>query len=147
MVFIRFRRSTFNHTLFGDSLFFIALLNQRDQFHERARKLEAGEKLHIVTTRWILAEVADALAVPPWRESAAMFIHRSASSPRMRVIHESDLLFDRGFALYRQRADKNWSLTDCISFIVMGDEGLTDALTGDHHFEQVGFTALLAAPG
>ena len=65
----------------------------------------------------------------------------------MRVIHESDLLFDRGFTLYRQRADKNWSLTDCISFIVMGDEVLTEALTGDRHFEQAGFTALLAAPG
>jgi hypothetical protein len=45
--------------------------------------------------------------------------------------------------LYFQRRDKEWSLTDCISFTVMSDEGLTDALTGDHHFEQAGFTALL----
>ena len=53
-------------------------------------------------------------------------------------------LFERGLALYNARPDKEWSLTDCISFVVMADEGLTDALTGDRHFEQAGFTALLA---
>jgi hypothetical protein len=51
--------------------------------------------------------------------------------------------FDAGVALFAQRPDKHWSLTDCISFIVMRREGLTDALTGDHHFEQAGFNALL----
>jgi predicted nucleic acid-binding protein len=45
--------------------------------------------------------------------------------------------------LYRNRADKNWSLTDCISFVVMKRKGITEALTGDHHFEQAGFKALL----
>ena len=45
--------------------------------------------------------------------------------------------------MYRSRNDKAWSLTDCISFVVMEQEGLTEALTGDHHFEQAGFTALL----
>ena len=46
-------------------------------------------------------------------------------------------------SLYSRRPDKEWSLTDCISFVVMSDEGLTEALTGDHHFEQAGFTPLL----
>jgi predicted nucleic acid-binding protein len=45
--------------------------------------------------------------------------------------------------LYRGRPDKEWSLTDCISFVVMGERSLTEALTSDHHFEQAGFTALL----
>lgn len=48
-----------------------------------------------------------------------------------------------GIRLYEQRRDKQWSLTDCISFVVMKREGLTEALTGDHHFEQAGFVALL----
>lgn len=130
--------------VFGDSLFFIALLNERDQFHERARTLEAGEALEIVTTRWILAEVADALAAPPWRERASIFVERSKSSAGLRVITDSDRLFDRGSELYRSRNDKGWSLTDCISFVVMADEGLAEALTGDRHFEQAGFVALLA---
>ena len=46
--------------------------------------------------------------------------------------------------LYRHRKDKDWSLTDCISFAAMTDEGLTEALTADRHFEQAGFVALLA---
>ncbi len=50
---------------------------------------------------------------------------------------------DRGVALYADRADKHWSLTDCISFIVMEDRGIRDALTGDHRFQQGGFNALL----
>ena len=61
------------------------------------------------------------------------------------TVHQSDGdLFARGLTLYRQRIDKAWSLTDCISFVVMADEGLTEALTGDRHFEQAGFRALLA---
>jgi predicted nucleic acid-binding protein len=61
-----------------------------------------------------------------------------------RIVEASADLFWRGFELYGQRTDKDWSLTDCISFVVMRDEDLTGALTGDHHFEQAGFTALLA---
>ena len=61
----------------------------------------------------------------------------------MKIIPATADLFDRGVQLYAERADKEWSLTDCISFVVMADEGLADALTGDHHFEQAGFKALL----
>ena len=46
-------------------------------------------------------------------------------------------------AMHKERSDKSWSLTDCISFVVMGEHGITDALTGDRHFEQAGFRALL----
>ena len=55
----------------------------------------------------------------------------------------SSELMERGFDLFSRRPDKEWSLTDCISFIVMSEEGITEALTGDHHFEQAGFTILL----
>ena len=131
--------------VFGDSLFFIALLNERDQFHAAARALAAARPLDIVTTRWILAEVADALAAAPWRERASVFLHRAVANPYLRVVQDSDRLFDCGLGLYQQRKDKDWSLTDCISFTVIADERLTDALTGDRHFEQAGFMALLRA--
>lgn len=130
--------------IFGDSLFFIALLNERDRFHTAARSMESRGDFQIVTTRWILAEMADALAAPRWRLRAAMLLERSRNNARLRVIEDSDHLFERGADLFRQRPDKEWSLTDCISFVVMADEGLTDALTADHHFEQAGFVALLA---
>ena len=60
------------------------------------------------------------------------------------VIPVSQPLFDQGIRLYSSRLDKDWSLTDCISFIAMQEQGLVEALTGDHHFEQTGFKALLA---
>jgi len=66
------------------------------------------------------------------------------ASPDVRIIGPSEELFSRGLELYRQRPDKEWSLTDCISFVVMRDEQLSEALTGDRHFEQAGFKSLLA---
>lgn len=54
-----------------------------------------------------------------------------------------DDLFWRGFHLFESRPDKHWSLTDCTSFVIMEEHGMTEALTADHHFQQAGFTALL----
>ena len=68
---------------------------------------------------------------------------RLLSDPSVTVIPASEGLFNRGRELFRSRPDKDWSLTDCISFVIMQDHGLRDALTGDHHFEQAGFVALL----
>jgi predicted nucleic acid-binding protein len=64
-------------------------------------------------------------------------------SPAIRVVPASRALLEEAINLYASRLDKDWPLTDCISFVVMGDEGITQALTGDHHFEQAGFAALL----
>jgi len=60
------------------------------------------------------------------------------------VVPLSEALFRQSFDLYRQRLDKEWGLTDCISFVVMQERGITEALTADHHFRQAGFLALLA---
>lgn len=65
------------------------------------------------------------------------------ANPQMRIVEADPQLFEEGVQLYASRSDKGWSLTDCISFVVMQREGITDALTGDHHFEQAGFVALL----
>jgi predicted nucleic acid-binding protein len=65
------------------------------------------------------------------------------ADPYYVMVPASQELLDRGVTLYRQRPDKDWSLTDCISFVVMRERGITEALTADHHFEQAGFVALL----
>jgi predicted nucleic acid-binding protein len=65
------------------------------------------------------------------------------ANPDITIVPCSDQLLRDGIQLYAQRPDKEWSLTDCISFVVMQQEGITEALTGDHHFEQAGFVALL----
>jgi predicted nucleic acid-binding protein len=130
--------------VFADAHFFIALLNARDQAHARAVKVETGPSLHLVTTRWVLAEVADAMALPPYRVGAARFLSLAKTNRWLKILDGTDDLFEQGCDLYSKRPDKDWSLTDCISFVAMADEEVTEALTGDRHFEQAGFKALLA---
>jgi uncharacterized protein len=96
-----------------------------------------------LTTGWILTEVADACATMSNRSKVVEFIRQMSKGRDIRVVRFSQELFERGLQLYQSRADKQWSLTDCISFVVMEDEGISDALTGDKHFEQAGFNALL----
>lgn len=91
----------------------------------------------------MLAEFADALSGSAIRGKVAPFINDLAADPTIRIIHASNALFVRGLELYHARPDKDWSLTDCISFVVMKDEEIHEALTGDQHFEQAGFVALL----
>ena len=66
------------------------------------------------------------------------------TDPAFRLVPATSELIERGRKLYRDRLDKNWPLTDCISFVVMQDHQLTEALTADRHFQQAGFNALLA---
>ena len=129
--------------VFADAWFYIALLDADDQGHARAAAWLRSFDGAIVTTRWVLVESANSLAAPALRKAMADFLTRIESNPGVRIIGDSDGLYVRGLALYKARPDKAWSLTDCISFVVMGDEGLTEALTGDRHFEQAGFAALL----
>ncbi len=65
------------------------------------------------------------------------------NDPEVTIAPPSEELFAAGVDLYSRRPDKEWSLTDCISFIVMQEEGISDALTGDRHFEQAGYRTLL----
>jgi len=65
------------------------------------------------------------------------------ANPDTLILEPEQILFERGIALYESRPDKDWSLTDCISFLTMEDMRILDAVTGDHHFEQAGFNALL----
>ncbi len=129
--------------VFGDAFFFLALLGERDAAHRQSRRICSEQPLHIVTTQWVLAEVADGMARSDYRQQFISFARHLADAPHLEIIPASAESFARGLARYCQRPDKQWSLTDCISYVVMEDEGLTEALTGDHHFEQAGFKILL----
>jgi len=130
--------------VFADAFYFVALLNRADQYHAKAAVTASQLQGEIVTTEWVLTEVADALAESASRRSVAPFIRDLAEDPKVKIVRAAGEWFDRGLRLYEQRHDKDWPLTDCISFAVMTEERLTDALTGDHHFEQAGFKPLLA---
>jgi predicted nucleic acid-binding protein len=128
---------------FADTYFFIALLFKDDEAHAEAQTRVANLSGRLYTSVWVLTEVADALAVPGRRERFWPFLPFLRVNPLVTIVPAEQTLFDRGAALYDQRPDKTWSLTDCISFTIMQDHGLRDALTGDHHFEQAGFNVLM----
>ncbi len=131
---------------FVDTAHWLALGNSRDQWHERALAWASTVKGRFWTTDYILLELADGLSNAPLRSDAVTLIDDLRHDASTIIIPQSRELFERGLALDRTRSDKDWSLTDCISFVVMWDEGLSDALTSDHHFEQAGFRALLRMP-
>src|SRR5438067_6161160 len=117
-------------------IIFSPLLSPRDRDHARATEFAKQWDGQIITTRWVLAEVADGLASPPLRSAVVAFLKRVEQNPFVRIIPASDEQYARGFDLYGRREDKDWSLTDCVSFVAMADESLTEALTGGKHFEQ-----------
>lgn len=129
--------------IFADSFSFIALLNPSDQHHRAAVAASSGLAAPLVSTEPVLIELADALSAPANRLRVAAFCAGLADDPGIRVVPLDELLFARGLELYSARPDKEWSLTDCLSFVVMRDREITEALTGDRHFEQAGFVALL----
>ena len=132
---------------FGDSFFFIALLNPRDNYHQRTVALSRGWEGQIITTRWVLAETGNALCGMQARSSFVAFLDGLGRQEQITVLPNSDHLFDQGMRLFSQRDDKEWSLTDCISFEAMRANELVDALTGDRHFAQAGFKLLLETSG
>lgn len=129
---------------FLDSSFLIALLSQRDRHHRFAR-VWLAENLHLplLTTAWVINEVADGLCLPHERKVVVGVLNRLLARRSFTFIEADSELFWRGFDLYTRRLDKEWSLTDCISMVVMADHGLTEVLTNDHHFEQAAFTILM----
>jgi len=128
---------------FADTYFFLALLFENDEAHAKAQAQAADLSGRLYTSVWVLTEVADAMATPGRRERFLPLLQFLRASPLVTIVPAEQTVFDRGAALYDQRSDKAWSLTDCISFVIMQDHGLHDALTGDHHFEQAGFNVLM----
>ncbi|HEX8432292.1 MAG TPA: hypothetical protein VF625_13470, partial [Longimicrobium sp.] len=82
---------------------------------------------------------------PTLRQLTATFIRRCYTVANIAVVTVDTSLLTRGLELFERRADKGWGLNDCISFIVMRDRGLMDAATGDRHFQQAGFRALMVS--
>lgn len=129
--------------VFANTFYYFALLSPSDVTHPKAATITPTLTGRIFTTAWIVSELTAAFSAPPRHARCLALIDHLYADPQITVISSSPELFDAGLALYRSRPDKEWSLTDCISFIVMEREGLTEALTGDHHVEQAGFIALL----
>ncbi|MEM8557012.1 MAG: PIN domain-containing protein [Bacteroidota bacterium] len=129
--------------LFVDTGYAIALINRRDQHHAAAQRLaERFAARSLVTTDAVLLELGSALAYG-FRAASVELIGHFIEAPDVEVVSLTDTLRSASLAFYAAHEDKPWSLTDCISFVVMRQRGLIEALAFDRHFEQAGFRALL----
>lgn len=129
---------------FVDTGYWLALHNTGDRLHGRARALAVMPQGPLVTTEAVLLEVGDALAGRHSRELAIALLKDIRTESQIEVVPLSPDLFARAVQLYAERPDKEWGLTDCVSFVVMGDRGILEALAADQHFVQAGFRAILA---
>jgi predicted nucleic acid-binding protein len=130
--------------LFLDTSFLLALVLLDDEHHERALAWQRKIQAPLLTTEYVLLELADALcAGDVLRHLAVSTIDLLKSDASVSIVAASTPLLDEGLEFFRRRPDKRWSLTDCISFVVMQGKQVTEALSSDHHFEQAGFSALL----
>ncbi|HEV7376328.1 MAG TPA: PIN domain-containing protein [Pyrinomonadaceae bacterium] len=101
----------------------------------------AGTRL--ITTRAVVLEIGNALSKMRYRQAAISLLDALEEDALVEIVPTSEELCQHAFQLYKNRLDKEWGLTDCISFITMQDRNLTEALTADEHFQQAGFRALL----
>ncbi len=128
---------------FGDTSFFLALISKTDEHHRKALEYASALSLDVITTTWVLAEIGDALCARHRRTQFSDLLTFIEMNPRMVILPPSRREFDAGISLYKSRRDKEWPLTDCITFKVMEQMELSEALTADAHFEQAGYRALL----
>jgi len=137
-------------TVFLDTSFVIALENKNDPHHGQAKALdeELLKEDALLIFHWgILIEIADGYAHLGRRARGLQLLAKLTTEAGYELFPITQPLLQEAIDLYRGRADKDWGLTDCISFVLMKKEGITEALTADVHFRQAGFKALLLEAG
>ncbi|HPO16116.1 MAG TPA: PIN domain-containing protein [Candidatus Hydrogenedentes bacterium] len=129
--------------VFADTSFYVAMLNKADTFHARANDFASAYIGETITTEYVVVELGNWLSRSSARSQYHTLIKELYADPYTIIVPAEHAILNSGVELYAQRSDKYWSLTDCISFVVMSRFGLQDALTTDHHFHQAGFNLLL----
>jgi uncharacterized protein len=129
--------------IFLDTGYFIALFTPDDHLHKRAMTWSLRLNEPFLISEYVLWECVNGFSKPKDRTTAHELVNHVQHNSKWKLIHASPGLFAAGLQLHRDRQDKEWSLTDCISFHLMREHGVKRALAYDAHFEQAGFEALL----
>jgi predicted nucleic acid-binding protein len=130
-------------TVFADTSYHIDLLNPRDINHQKAQTFASEYKGDLITSAWIITELANYLCKASNRPLFLSIYEDLQRSNRVTIVPLSNQLHEGGLNLYTQRLDKDWSLTDCVSFLIMQQQNLHEAAATDHHFDQAGFVRLI----
>jgi predicted nucleic acid-binding protein len=134
--------------IFVDTSGWANLVDVLQEFHADTKSIYEAAKQdgsRLVTTNYVITELV-ALMTSPLRISrnrSIAFVDSIKSSSLVNMVHLNEELDAKSWELLKNRVDKNWSLVDCSSFVIMEKINIRDALTTDHHFEQAGFVRLL----
>ncbi|EQD56706.1 protein containing PilT protein [mine drainage metagenome] len=132
--------------IFIDSGAWIALLDQRDGFHRRARafqgELARGVHGRLVTTDYVLDEAVTYLRQRGPGHLVREFRGILTASESVQVVWTTPDRFWTAWDTLLSRPDKRWSLTDCLSFVTMQALGIRLAFGFDSDFRQAGFELL-----
>lgn len=132
--------------IFADTGYWVALLNPGDNLHKKAIQLaQSLQPVHIITSEMVLTEVLNDFSKRGeyLRDVASELIQSLRLHPNTTIVPQSSQQFEQAFTLYTQRKDKQWSHTDCVSFNIMEENKITEALAYDKHFTQAGFTPVM----
>ena len=133
-------------TVFADAGYWIALISPRDNLHQLAinAKRQLGN-VRIITTQMVFTELLDGASNrgASQRAAVAEFTAKLATLDGITIVPQTSDQFSEALDFYRNRPDKEWSLTDCASMLVCQELGITEVLTYDNHFVQAGYVALL----
>jgi len=132
--------------VFLDTSYVIALSSAKDSFHQKS--LETAEKIQaeqskLITSRAVMLEIGNALSDIRYKPAAVKLLNALETDPDVGIVELTESLYLQGFSLFRERQDKGWGLVDCISFVIMRERKIIEALTTDRHFQQAGFRAVL----
>ncbi len=132
--------------VFLDTSFVVALAVRTDENHARVLRTSQvlrPSRTRMITTQAILLEISNAFANQPFRKAEITIQENLAAGPHVSILPVTETILRRAWSLFAERKDREWGVTDCLSFVAMHDLGLTVGLTADHHFEQAGFRAIL----
>ena len=132
--------------VFADTGYWFAIITPDDELHEQAMSVRTSlGNREIVTTHLVLNEVLNPRSgtTRQQREATIRLVDRIKHNPQITVVPQTPEQFEAALQRLHRRLDKEWSITDCASFLVMEHHGIREALTNDHHFVQAGFAALL----
>jgi uncharacterized protein len=134
--------------VFLDTSGLIATVVTDDQWHPYAEPIWYDlirRKTPLITTSLIINELGDALCSISQRARTVEFLDRLQNAPCVEIVHVTSALQDQGWQIFRSHSDKDWGITDCVSFAFMHQHEIQKAFTNDRHFEQAGFERLIVA--
>jgi uncharacterized protein len=126
-----------------DSGFLLALAHPNDELHARAADWAHHLSEPLLVTEYVIWETVNSLSRRADRERAHRIVEMISADANYMLVYASPELLAASLRLHHDRPDKDWSLTDCVSFHLMCERSITRALAYDVHFEQAGFEALL----